>query len=378
MHSMDKLTQATQHAEEVITKEDLQALLEKNSTLNHYIGFEISGKIHLGTGLMCMKVIKDLNAVGVKTHILLADWHTWINDKLGGDREMIKKVAGGYFKEGMIACYKAIGGDPSELHFVLGSELYESMSNDYWATVIEISKNTSLARMQRSISILGRSEQDSVDFAKLIYPAMQAADIFIQNIHIAHAGTDQRKAHVVARDVAHHLTIHPLKNDIGEIIKPVAIHHHLLLGLAKPSKSPQNVEDKRELWTELKMSKSKPNSAVFITDSADVIKEKIQKAYCPPQDVEFNPIIDWVKHLVLDTDNKQFTIIRDEKYGGTISYSSIEDLNRDYMSGALYPTDLKNALADELIEILRPVREHFADTDRHQLLSEMDQLTVTR
>ncbi|HEY8838686.1 MAG TPA: hypothetical protein VIO16_13640, partial [Dehalococcoidia bacterium] len=90
--------------------------------------------------------------------------------------------------------------DPEKLKFVLGSELYEQ-PNDFWATVIDVSKNTSLARMQRSITILGRKEGDAVDFAKLIYPAMQVADIFTMQVNLAQGGDGSAKG---ARDRARH------------------------------------------------------------------------------------------------------------------------------------------------------------------------------
>ena len=98
---------------------------------------------------------------------------------------------------------------------MLGTDLYHH-NDAYWATLIDVAKNTSLARMQRSITILGRREGESVDFAKLIYPPMQVADIFIQGINLAHAGMDQRKAHVVARDVAAKMRVSPLRDANGE------------------------------------------------------------------------------------------------------------------------------------------------------------------
>src|SRR5207302_10737939 len=110
-------------------------------------------------------------------------------------------------------------GNPASLEVVLASDLYEQDA-DYWAAVIDVSKNTTLARMQRSIDILGRQEGESIDFAKLIYPAMQAADIFAPGVHIAHAGMDQRKAHVIARDVALQLRIARLEGPQGTAIKP--------------------------------------------------------------------------------------------------------------------------------------------------------------
>ena len=179
---------------EVMGRSDLAELLGTPTPIRHYIGFEISGKVHLGTGLVSMGKVRDFLAADIDCHILLADWHTWINDKLGGDRATIRRIATGYFAEALGAALTCVGGQPSEVELVLASDLYEH-NDDYWATLIEVSKNTTLARMQRSISIMGRQEGESIDFAKLIYPAMQVADIFTQGVHIAHAGLDQRKAH---------------------------------------------------------------------------------------------------------------------------------------------------------------------------------------
>ena len=97
----------TRNLEEVITRDDLERLVATGTPLKHYIGFEISGKIHLGTGLVCMSKVKDFVDAGVDCTIFLADWHSWINDKLGGDRETIRRIALGYFAEGMKASEEA-------------------------------------------------------------------------------------------------------------------------------------------------------------------------------------------------------------------------------------------------------------------------------
>ncbi len=46
------------------------------------------------------------------------------------------------------------------------------------------------------------------------------------------------------------------------------------------------------------MSKSKPDTAIFITDSPEDIKKKVNNAYAPEGEVELNPILDWAKYLI--------------------------------------------------------------------------------
>jgi tyrosyl-tRNA synthetase len=364
--------------EEILTDKDLKLYLETDIPLRHYIGFEISGKIHLGTGLICMSKIKDFIDAGIDCSILLADWHSFINDKLGGDLEKIKEVAIGYFKEGLKASLRCVGAKPEEVDFVLGTDLYH-YNDSYWETVIDVCKNTTLNRMQRSITIMGRKMGENVDFAKLIYPAMQVADIFIQNINVAHAGFDQRKAHVIARDVAMKMKKNNLVNASGEKIKPICVHHHLILGLQKPPIWPITSESQlQELWSEMKMSKSLPKSAVFIHDSPEEIREKINSAFCPEGNVTFNPILDWAKSIIFAQKNAQFTIERSTKFGGDIEFNSYQELEKAFLDKTLHPLDLKNGMATKIIDILRPAREHFEQPKIKKMRKELEELIASR
>jgi len=374
----EKLELIKRNTEEVLGEEELKKMLEEGEHLKHYIGFEISNKPHIGHGLVCMSKVKDLMDAGVECSIFMADWHSWINDKLGGDMKVIKGVGAAYFKECIIASLKAVGADTEKVKFVLGSELYHN--NDlYWTTMIDVSKNSSLARILRSITIMGRQEGESVDFAKLIYPPMQVADIFIQDVNIAHAGMDQRKAQVIARDVAMDLSFKYLKNSKGEKIKPVNVHGHLILGLQKPSVWPVPKENLQEFRASMKMSKSIPTSAVYMDDSEEDTRKKINKAFCLEGEIEYNPILDWCKHIVFAIGkNPKLDIVRPEKFGGNVSYDSYEKLEKDFAEKKLHPMDLKTAVAEKIIEILKPAREHLNQPRIKKLKEEMDKLVITR
>ncbi len=372
MINEEKISLIARNTDEVMTDDDLKMMIESGQQINHYIGFEISGMVHLGTGLVCMQKVKDIMDAGVNCHIFLADWHSWINDKLGGDREKINKFTHEYFAHTLKLCFEVLGGDSSKLNFVMGSDLYKE-DNNFWETVVEISKNTTLSRMKRSITILGRSEGGAIDFAKLMYPAMQVADIFTMQTHIAHAGIDQRKAQVIARDVAMKLKISPLK--IGEeTVKPVGVHHKLLLGLQKPTVWPIPEEmNKQDLWSSMKMSKSMPNSAVFVHDSEEEIRKKISKAFCPEGEVEFNPVIDWVENLIF-TQQDILTIERKEEHGGDIEFNNIEEVRESFKKNDLHPMDLKKAVTNFLVDKLKPIRDEFEKQEKKELLEELKSL----
>jgi tyrosyl-tRNA synthetase len=373
----EKLRIIKRNTEEIMTEEDLVKLLEGGMKLKHYIGFEISGKPHLGHGLVCMSKVKDFVDCGIDVTIFLADWHSWINDKLGGDMEVIKDIGVNYFKEALIAAYKCVEGNPKDLKFVLGSELYHN-NDRFWETMVDVSKHTTLSRIQRSTTIMGRKEGENLDFAKLIYPPMQVADIFTQDINIAHAGLDQRKAQVIARDVATKLKTNFLKDKGGNKIKPVAVHGHLILGLQKPSVWPVPKEKMQELWSQMKMSKSIPSSAIYMTDGEAEIRKKIKNAFCPEGEVEFNPLLDWAKYLVFINDKSKLEIKRPEKFGGDATYGSYEDLESDFSNKKLHPMDLKNAMADKLVDIMGPAMKHFDNPKLQEYKKKMEELIITR
>jgi len=374
----EKMSLIKRNTEEILGEVELREMLVNNEKLKHYIGFEISNKPHIGHGLVCMSKVKDLQDAGADVSIFLADWHSWINNKLGGNMEVIQKIGVPYFRECMKAAFKCVGGDEKKLKFVLGSELYHN-NDTYWATVIDISKHTTLARMLRSITIAGRTEGESVNFALLMYPPMQVADIFVQELNVVHAGMDQRKAQVVGRDVAEQLTFKPLLNKDGKKIKPIAIHGHLILGLQKPTVWPVPKENLQDFRASMKMSKSIPTSAVYMDDSPEEIKNKINKAFCLEGEIEYNPILDWCKYIIFSIGkNPKLDIKRPEKFGGNVSYDSYEKLEKDFAEKKLHPMDLKTAVAEKLIEILKPATEHLNRPEIRKLKEQMDKLIITR
>lgn len=373
----DRIALIERNLEEVLTHEDLEMMVRRGEPLRHYIGFEISGRLHLGTGLMSMFKVKDFMDAGVECNILLADWHTWINDKLGGDLDVIRRVAVRYFTEGFKASLACIGGDPERLNFVLGTEVYQQREG-FWETVIDVSKHVTLARVVRSVSIMGREAGESIDFAKLIYPPLQVADIFFLGINLPHGGIEQRKAHVIARDVATKLSISPLRSQSGEVIKPIAVHHPILLGLQAPPVWPVPEDDLRDMWVDMKMSKSKPDSAIFIHDSPDEIRRKMRQAFCPPDNVTFNPVLDWARQLIFRAEDAFLGIKRDPRHGGDVTYTSYDELESAYRDGHLHPMDLKGAVAQALIDLLEPVRRHFALPEIHQMWMELEELITNQ
>lgn len=341
----DKVNLVARNTEEIVTREELRRLLEVESKPKAYWGFEPSGLMHLGTGLVCGLKILDMVEVGFNFTIFLADWHAWINGKLGGSMENIR-FCGEYLREGFIA----LGLTPDKVKYRWASELVGQA--EYWETFLRIAKSVNLARVIRALPIMGRqlTTGSDVEFAWLVYPGMQASDIFMLDLDCACAGIDQRKAHMLARDAAEKLGFK----------KPVCVHTHLLPGLFPPEKRGVYDEDERlSLQISSKMSKSLPKTCIYVHDSPEEVRGKIRAAYCPPRQAEGNPVMEIARYIIFARGDRPLEIPRAEKYGGPLTVYSYRELESLYASGSLHPLDLKNAVAEALIEILEPFYRHF-------------------
>lgn len=325
--------------EEVVTEEELRNLFSINTKPKHYIGLEISGLLHLGSLILTGYKINDMLKAGVDCTVFLADWHSFINNKLGGDWEIIRAASSYYSKAFKFFC--------KGVNVVLGSELYD---NQYWQDFVRFNKHITLTRTFRSLTIMGRSEKDKLDFAQLLYPSMQAVDIHALDLDIVHAGMDQRKAHMLVREIFPKL---------GWKV-PVAVHHHLLPGLGEPVTLGLDEDRKIDAKISSKMSKSKPWTSIFVHDDNNTINSKIKKAWCPEGVVENNPVLEIVRYIIFH-EYDQFTIERPSKYGGDITFSNYKEVEEAFLSKSLHPLDLKNGVSRYLNEIIDPVRRYLVN-----------------
>ena len=90
--------------EEIVTEKHLKSILETTEHPRHYIGFEISGLLHLGTLILSGYKINDLVKAGIDCRVFLADWHSVVNNKFGGDWNLIAKAAKYYQKAFKFFC----------------------------------------------------------------------------------------------------------------------------------------------------------------------------------------------------------------------------------------------------------------------------------
>ena len=306
------------NTEEIITEEELRKLLKEKKKPVVYCGYEPSGPLHLGHFVTITKLM-DFEKAGFKVKVLLADIHAFLNRK-GAEEEIKKEV------ENWKKTIKAIG---LNAEVVLGSSF--QFDREYQLDVIRLAQASTINRGLRSMQEIARDIENAT-ISQLLYPLMQVADIKYLEADVAEGGLEQRKVHMIGKDMMS-IIKHPF----------VAVHTPLITSLKGPGE---------------KMSKSIPGSGISVTDGYEEIKKTISKAYCPEKIVEENPILQIAKLIIFP---RFSTIIleRDKKFGGKLEVKGYEELEKIYSSGKLHPLDLKNAVIEYLEKIIAPIRKNW-------------------
>lgn len=304
---------------EIVTEEELIELLEKKKKPVIYCGYEPSGPMHLGHFVTITKLM-DFEKAGFDVIVLLADIHAFLNRK--GSEDDIKREVDNWRKT-----VKAIG---MKARVVLGSDF--QFKPEYQMDVMKLAQSSTINRGLRSMQEIARDIEHAT-ISQLWYPLMQVADIKHLKADVAEGGLEQRKVHMIGKD---------MKDILGHDF--VAVHTSLITSLKGPGE---------------KMSKSIPGSGISVTDSYDEIKKTIHGAYCPEKQTQDNPILQICK-LIIFPGIEKLEIKRPEKFGGNLSIKGYEELERMYSEGKLHPLDLKNSVTEQLEKIIAPIRENWA------------------
>jgi len=326
---------------------------------NLYDGFEPSGRMHIAQGVFKAMNVNKCTSEGTNSTFIfwVADWFALMNDKMGGDLEKIK-IVGKY----LIEVWKAAGMNLEHVVFKWASEEITDKADIYWPTMLDVARRFNITRIKKCCQIMGRLE-GSLTSAQVLYPLMQCTDVFFLKADICQLGVDQRKVNMLAREYCDAAKI---KN------KPIILSHHMLYGL----KAGQE-----------KMSKSDPDSAVFMEDTAEDVERKIMAAFCPDkEDIEDkdeskdigdagkesmhltkdtlkNPCLDYIQNIILCPPGATFTV-------NGVTYDTFGPIRADFLAGKITEEQLKKALVEELNNLLQPVRDHFTNDENAKNLFE--------
>jgi len=305
---------------EIIKLEELRNLLEDKKAPTSYWGIAPTGPPHIGYYRAIAKQIDLINA-GFRHKILIADLHAYLDDRKSPLDEV--EIRGKITE----VCLRKLGLDKN-VEYVYGHSFQRS--EKYVSKLLEIMPLVTVKRAVRAVSKVCRMKEPKV--SELVYPLMQILDCWALDVDVAYGGIDQRHIYMLGRETLPKVGLR----------KPILIFTPLGLSLTGKEK----------------MSASKKEGRLELYATPTEIEEKIRSAYCPPNDIKENPVMEYAKYLIFPR-VKKFIIQREEKYGGDISFSNYQDLERAYLAGDIHPMDLKAAVAMYLSQIFKPIRDYF-------------------
>lgn len=329
MNADQRLNYITRNLQEVLNQPIIEKILSENEHPRIYWGTAPTGKPHCGY-LVAMAKLADFLKADCTVVVLLADLHGFLDSK---PTEEVLHHRVKYYSMVVKAMLTALGVPTEKLEFRIGRD--HQLTGDYTMDLFRMSNIVSVNDSRRAgTEVVKQTENPAL--AGLIYPLMQALDEEYLKVDIQFGGIDQRKIFVLAEEF-----LPPLGYK-----KRAHLMNPMVPGLTQGGK----------------MSASDPNSKIDLVEDPAVVKKKISKAFAAPGVVEGNGLIGFVEYVVLPVADirdgaPKFEINRDEKWGGPLTYTNIEDLKRDYAEEKLSPADLKIGVVDAINALLKPMRE---------------------
>lgn len=342
MSADEKFALITRNLQEVLNPQIIKAVLEKDERpLKVYWGTAPTGRPHCGYFVPMIKLAHFLKA-GCEVKVLVADLHAYL-DNMKAPLEVVQHRAR-YYEHVVKAILTSIGVPIEKLQFVVGStyQLTAAYTLDLFKLTNKVSQNDA----KRAGADVVKQVANPL-LSGLIYPLMQALDEEYLDVDVQFGGVDQRKIFVLAEE-----NLPPMGYK-----KRAHLMNFMVPGLGQGGK----------------MSASDPNSKIDVVEEPKVVKKKIASAFCAPGDIN-NGLIAFLENVVQPIQELKsgvdgtfdFFVDRPEKYGGPISYKSMDELKADFASEKLSPVDLKAGVSDKINELLEPIRVAYKESKDFQ------------
>ena len=211
-----------------------------------------------------------------------------------------------YYSFVLKALLRSINVPIDKLEFITGSSY--QLKSDYTMDVFRLCAICSEHDARKAGAEVVKQAESPL-LSGLLYPGLQALDEEYLDVDAQFGGLDQRKIFFFAEK---HLPM------LG-YAKRAHLMNHMVPGLEGG-----------------KMSASDPDSKIDLLDNAETVKRKIKKAVCAPRDIgEENGVLAFVKYVLLPISelkegSTKFFINRPEKFGGPMTYTSFEDMEKDF------------------------------------------------
>ena len=273
--------------------------------LGHYIG-SLRNRVKLQNDYPCFVMIADVQA---------------LSDNFD-DPEKVRANIIEVCKD-----YLAVGIDPEKCTIFVQSAIPELFElTIYYLNLVTVS------RLERNPTIKAELQQknfvDSVPAGFLTYPVSQAADITAFRAQLVPVGEDQLPVIEVSNEIVRRFNriyntnvLVEAEAMVGKVGRLVGID-----GKAKASKS--------------------LNNAIFMSDSSDILKQKIYSMYTDPDHIK-----------VSDPGKVEGNVVFAYLDAFYEKEEELDDLKVQYQRGGLGDMVLKSLLNDTLQNLLKPIRE---------------------
>lgn len=311
----------------------------------------------------------DFLRAGVEMKILLADVHAFL-DNLKAPFDLVGHRVE-YYKHVLLAVFTSIGIPTSKLHFSRGSD--HQLSREYnldnyrlCATVTEHDAKKAGAEVVKQV--------ESPLMSGLLYPGLQALDEQYLGVDFQFGGVDQRKIFTFA-----------------ELYLPRLGYKkraHLMNAMVPGLKG-------------TKMSSSEADSKIDFLDTPEQVRKKVKDAFCEEGNIDNNGLLSFVQAVLIPISQLRidrlkgdkllepgignqkpfvgedapegtvFSVVREEKHGGSLHYKSFEDMQADFKEKKIHPKDLKTAVGNGIINLLEPIRKAFEENEEWQKVEKL-------
>ena len=296
-----------------------------------FSGIQATGSLHLGNYLGAIKNWVKMQEQ-FDNYFCVVDLHTiTVPQDPEVLRNNIREVAGLLFAAGL--------NEKSSVVFI------QSHVRAHAELAWLLNCITPMGWLHRMTQFKDKSEKQKEDVSVGLfdYPVLQAADILLYDTHFVPVGEDQKQHVELSRDIAQRFNYR-----YGDVfVLPDAMIHPVggrVMGLANPEKKMSKSEDNK-------------NDAIFLLDSPDQIRSKLKRGTTDSmRDIKFDETRPGIYNLLTI-----YQLLTGKER------SEIEE----HFSGKSYK-DLKEQLAEVVIESLRPLQERYRElTGEEGYLDEM-------
>lgn len=216
-----------------------------------FTGVRPTSDLTIANYLGAIKPIIELQEKDVCPVVFVADLHA-MTDK---EPSLAKK-----FTREVVADYLALGIDPKKTTIFVQSDIGPQVLTltSYLARIISVAELLRVPTLKDKLK--NSKNPETANVMLLLYPVLMAADILIQKAEKVAVGEDQLAHIEVTRELARRFN--KRYGDIFPLPKAYKVESSKIMALRG----------------EEKMSKTSPESAIFLTDSPAIIRKKIKGA----------------------------------------------------------------------------------------------------